>query len=57
MNDQVCVIITTFDNKEEALKLSKQLLEQKLIGCAQISEAVTSVYKWQGRVKKLRSFG
>ncbi len=56
MNKQICIIFTTFDNKEEALKISKQLLDRKLIACAQISGPITSVYRWQETIEEAQEF-
>lgn len=48
-------ITTTFVNKEEAEKMAKILLEEKLVSCAQISE-IDSLYHWKGKLEKEHEF-
>tara|TARA_R110002050_G_scaffold81205_2_gene173594 strand:- start:1119 stop:1463 length:345 start_codon:yes stop_codon:yes gene_type:complete len=38
------------ENQDEALKISKILVEEDLIACANIQKG-TSVYKWKGKVE------
>lgn len=45
----ILVYITNPD-KKTALKISRHLLEKKLIGCANIFK-IQSLYWWQGKVK------
>ena len=40
-------ITTTVDSKETALKISGELVRQKLAACVQIIENITSVYMWK----------
>lgn len=49
MNKYITVS-TTFDNKEEADKIIKILLEKRLVSCCQISN-ITSVYHWEGKIE------
>lgn len=44
------LITTTFDNKEEADKVIKILLEKRLVSCCQISN-ITSSYHWKGKIE------
>ncbi|MEH2512664.1 periplasmic divalent cation tolerance protein [Nitrobacteraceae bacterium AZCC 1564] len=44
-----CVVLTTINNKEQAEKLAKAVLEARLAACAQI-QAITSYYWWEGKV-------
>ena len=44
------LIYSTFEKHQEALQMAKQLLENKVIACANINHAHTSVYEWQGKV-------
>lgn len=43
-------IYTTFASKEEAKKISHELIEKKLAACANIWP-INSVYKWQRKVQ------
>jgi periplasmic divalent cation tolerance protein len=49
------VVKTTFDNKEEAEKMAMELLNQKFISCAQLSE-IHSMYHWKGKIEKSHEF-
>ena len=41
----------TAPNREEAISLSRELLEARLIACANIVENATSLYWWQGEIE------
>lgn len=45
------LLYATFANEEEAIKIVRVLLAEKLIACANIS-ASTSLYNWQGEQKQ-----
>lgn len=51
MSDAI-VVITTVTNKDEALELGKLLLTKRLIGCAQVSGPVQSLYWWKGKIEQ-----
>ena len=40
------------ENREEALKIAKSLVDQRLVACANILDGCTSVYEWQGEIKE-----
>ncbi len=48
--NNLLIITTTVENKEDAERLTALLLEQRLVACAQISAPITSIYRWQGKV-------
>jgi periplasmic divalent cation tolerance protein len=48
--DAVLLHITTA-NREEAITISRELLSERLIACANILEHVTSLYWWQGQIE------
>jgi periplasmic divalent cation tolerance protein len=50
MTWKIVIAYSTFKNKEDALTFSKIALEQNLIACANISENMTSLYKWEGAI-------
>lgn len=50
MNSYIQVTTTT-ETREEAQKIARCLVEQKLAACAQISEPITSIYRWKGKVE------
>lgn len=43
-------IYITCKDKTEALTISKGLLKDKLIACANVLEGVSSVYRWEGEL-------
>lgn len=44
------MLYSTFASAEEAKRIVSLLLEERLIACANILPAGTSLYRWQGRV-------
>lgn len=45
------LILSTFSNKEEARKIGKGLLKQKLIACYNLTP-VESAYWWKGKIEE-----
>ena len=43
-------VYTTLPKKEEAIKISKVLVKEKLIACCNILENMTSIYEWKGEI-------
>jgi len=50
MNTHYIVVFITAKDKKEAEKISRGLLEAKLIACANIVEGVQSLFWWQGKI-------
>lgn len=50
------VILTTTNNKKEAIHIIQSLLKAKLIVCANLIENVESQYLWQGKIEKEREY-
>ncbi|RCG24312.1 divalent-cation tolerance protein CutA [Streptomyces diacarni] len=44
-------VLTTVGSQEEARVLAAGAVERRVAACAQISGAVTSVYRWEGAVQ------
>lgn len=51
MSRYIVVFVTCASNKE-ATKIAKNLLDEKLIACANIIEGVKSLFWWKGKVDK-----
>jgi periplasmic divalent cation tolerance protein len=51
MSESYCVILSTAGSLDEANRLAELLVERKLAACVQIAN-ISSVYRWQGQVKK-----
>ncbi len=45
------VILTTAGSAEEAESLAKELVERKLVACAQLLP-ISSIYTWEGKIEK-----
>lgn len=45
------LVLTTHPDREGALALARQLLEQRLAACINILPAMRSVYVWEGRLE------
>ena len=48
--DYMFVLITAPD-EDEAVKIGKTLVEEKLAGCVNIIKGIRSIYFWQGKVE------
>ncbi len=48
-------VATTVETREQAEALARQMLEQRLAGCVQITQC-NSMYHWQGNVEKSDEF-
>lgn len=44
------VVITTAANLEEATRVSRTLVEERLVACATVIPSVNSIYRWEGQV-------
>lgn len=47
----VRIVLTTTANPEEAARLGRALVEERLAACATLIPAVQSIYRWQGAVE------
>lgn len=51
---EALVVYTTFADEATAARVARQLVEERLIACANIVPGVRSVYRWQDEVKDER---
>jgi periplasmic divalent cation tolerance protein len=47
----VRIVLTTTANPDEAVRLGRTLVEERLAACATLIPAVQSIYRWQGEVE------
>jgi periplasmic divalent cation tolerance protein len=47
----IVTVYATFADEEEALRIARTLVEERLAACANILGPCRSVYRWQGRVE------
>lgn len=45
-------IDTTTSTREEAQQIASELVNRRLVACAQITGPVTSIYRWQDQVEQ-----
>ncbi|MGA2084679.1 MAG: divalent-cation tolerance protein CutA [Terracidiphilus sp.] len=50
-NSQACIVLTTAATPEEAGRLGRTLVEERLAACATLIPAVQSIYHWKGQVE------
>ncbi|MFZ2446879.1 MAG: divalent-cation tolerance protein CutA [Syntrophobacteraceae bacterium] len=48
--DEVSIILVTVGSEEEAAKIGRALVEEKLAACANIVPRIRSIYRWKGEI-------
>lgn len=48
--DTIVVYITS-PNEEEAAKIARTIVEERLAGCVNIIKGIRSIYRWQGNIE------
>ena len=48
----VSVIYTTVGKNEEAQKIARMLVEEKLVACVHIIPKILSIYRWKGKIQE-----
>jgi periplasmic divalent cation tolerance protein len=46
------IVLTTTPNSEEAARVARTLVEERLAACATLIPSVRSIYRWQGKVEE-----
>jgi periplasmic divalent cation tolerance protein len=46
------IVFMTAPNREEAVKIVRNLLEEKLIACGNILDPVHSIFWWKGKIEE-----
>jgi periplasmic divalent cation tolerance protein len=52
MEKEYVQVITTLASKEDAGRLARHLVEQRLAGCVQVAGPISSFYQWQGTLEE-----
>lgn len=55
MTDKV-VIMVTAASRRECRKIAKHLVEEKLAACVNITQAIESIYRWEGKLADEKEF-
>jgi len=53
---ELIAVVSTFPSKEEAEKVGKSLVEERLAACAQVGGAIESFNWWEGKVESSREW-
>lgn len=46
---EALIAFTTFANEEDAARVARALVEERLVACANLLPGARSLYRWQGR--------
>jgi len=49
-------VVMTAANREEAVKIVRRLLDERLIACANIVGPVSSLFWWEGKIDEAKEF-
>lgn len=44
------IVYSTFGSEEDAARVTRTLVAERLIGCANLVPGVRSIYRWEGRI-------
>ena len=50
------IVLTTVGSEDEARKIARHLVEQKLAACVNIVPQIESIYRWQDKVESAREW-
>jgi periplasmic divalent cation tolerance protein len=51
MNPEYIIVLITASNEEDAGRIGRALVEEKLAACANIIRSMRSIYRWEGRIE------
>jgi periplasmic divalent cation tolerance protein len=51
MAKEILIVLSTFPDAETARRIAETLVAKNLAACANITAAVESVYRWQGKIE------
>jgi len=51
---EMLVVLTTFATEDDAARVTRTLVEERLIACANIIPGARSIYAWKGEVQDQR---
>ena len=56
MDNAYIIVLVTTASKTEAEKITRHLLDLKLIACGNITGPVTSIFRWSGKMEKVEEY-
>ena len=51
MSEDIVSVYATFGSDEEARRIARQVVEERLAACANVLAPCHSIYRWQGKVE------
>ena len=51
MNSDCVLVLTSGDDRDVLDKVARTLIEKRLAACCQLGAAVTSYYRWEGKIE------
>ncbi len=45
------IVFITASKEDEAIKIAKELVEERLAGCINIIKNIRSIYRWEGKIE------
>ena len=54
MATEFCFVYMTAGSADEARQIGETLVEERLAACVNIIDGMTSIYRWQGKVRRDR---
>lgn len=48
---EAIIVYITAPNEDEAAKIAKTIVEERLAGCVNIVKGIRSIYSWQGKME------
>ena len=52
MNDEIVSVYATFGSAEEAARIARALVEERLAACANLLAPCRSIYRWKGAIEE-----
>ena len=52
MSSGIVSVYASFSSAEEAARIGRQMVEERLAACVNVLGPVASVYRWQGRIEE-----
>jgi len=49
MSDTIVVLVTA-GSEEDAARIGRALVEERLVACANLVRSIRSIYRWEGRI-------
>jgi periplasmic divalent cation tolerance protein len=50
--NEILLVLTNVPDNETAIRISRELIEQRVAACVNILPGVLSVYRWQGAIEE-----